>query len=465
MVVAILDTFCALRNGKEADMTEPRETLERRLNDFDPAIREAALDMLLEQTRSGAIALPPRGRGFNLHCHTFFSYNGYGLSPSGVVWKALCEGFCAVGLVDFDVLDGVDEFLKACRKAGLRANTGIETRVFVPPFAGRSINSPGEPGISYHMGIGFVPGPVADAGCLEGLLQVALARNRKMTDRINAYLEPVQLDYDRDVLPLTPNGNATERHVCQAYDLKAEACFPDRTARIAFWAERLGLDRNRIAEILDNGPVFQGMVRAKTMKAGGPGYVQPEGKDFPTLARVNEFILANGAIPTYAFLDGASDGEQAIEELLDVMMESGVAAVNIIPDRNWNFKDPEVRRAKAAELDRFVSLAHARHLPISVGTEMNAHGQRFVDDFDTPELAKHYDIFLEGARIFHAHTLLQAHAGMGYTSTWASRYFDSACKKNLFYARLGAAVERWDGLPAAIAPEWTPLDILAELDQ
>lgn len=446
-------------------MTESREAFERRLNDFDPAIREAAFDTLLEQTRSGAIELPPRNRGFNLHCHTFFSYNGYGLSPTGVVWKALCEGFRAVGLVDFDVLDGVGEFLAASRKAGLRANAGIETRVFVPPFAGRSINSPGEPGISYHMGIGFVPGQAADAECLGDLLRVAQARNQKMTDRINAYLDPVRLDYTRDVLPLTPKGNATERHVCQAYDLKAAVCFPDRAARIAFWAEKLELDPEQVGAVLENGPVFQGMVRAKTMKAGGPGYVQPEGKGFPTLARVNEFILANGAIPAYAFLDGASDGEQAMDELLDVMTESGVAAVNIIPDRNWNFKDPDMRRAKAVELDRFVGLAQARHLPISVGTEMNAHGQRFVDDFDAPELAKHYDTFLEGARIFHAHTLLQAHARMGYTSAWASRYFDSACKKNLFFTRLGAAVERWDDLPASVSPEWAPLDILAGLNQ
>jgi len=32
---------------------------------------------------------------------------------------------------------------------------GIESRVFVPEFSDREINSPGEPGISYHMGTGF----------------------------------------------------------------------------------------------------------------------------------------------------------------------------------------------------------------------------------------------------------------------------------------------------------------------
>ncbi len=441
-------------------MTESREALERKLNDFDPSVRGGALDALLAQVRGGQITLPPRGRGFNLHCHTFFSFNGYGLSPSGVVWKALCEGFRAVGLVDFDVLDGVDEFLAACRKAGLRCCAGLETRVFVPAFGGRSINSPGEPGISYHMGIGFVSGQAEDGGCLAELLRIAQSRNQNMTERINAYLDSVRLDYTQDVVPLTPKGNATERHVCEAYDLKAAAVYPERAARSAFWAGKLGMTEEQIAGILDNAPAFQGQVRAKTMKAGGPGYVQPEGKDFPTLERVNAFILANGGIPTYAFLDGSSDGEQAMEELLDVMVQSGVAAVNIIPDRNWNFKDSAVRHLKAEALDHFVGLAQARHLPICVGTEMNAHGQRYVDDFEAPELAKHYDAFLEGAHILHAHTLLQAHAGLGYTSAWAGRHFTSAQAKNAFYAQFGASVEGPEALFAAVTPERTPQEIL-----
>jgi hypothetical protein len=52
-----------------------------------------------------------------------------------------------MGIVDFDVLDGVDEFLDACELVGVRGSAGIETRVFLPEFATREINSPGEPGV------------------------------------------------------------------------------------------------------------------------------------------------------------------------------------------------------------------------------------------------------------------------------------------------------------------------------
>jgi hypothetical protein len=37
-----------------------------------------------------------------------------------------------------------------------------------------------------------------------------------MISRLNVFLDPVMVDYDRDVLPLTPSGNATERHLLVA---------------------------------------------------------------------------------------------------------------------------------------------------------------------------------------------------------------------------------------------------------
>ena len=67
--------------------------------------------------------------------------------------------------MDFDVLDAVDEFLNTCERLAVRGSAGIETRVYIPEFSTRETNSPGEPGVYYHMGIGFtssqVPADVA----------------------------------------------------------------------------------------------------------------------------------------------------------------------------------------------------------------------------------------------------------------------------------------------------------------
>ena len=91
----------------------------------------------------------------NMHCHTFFSFNAYGYSPAGLAWLARERGYKLLGIVDFDVLDAVDEFLDACELLEVRGSAGIETRLFVPEFGTREINSPGEPGVLYSMGIGF----------------------------------------------------------------------------------------------------------------------------------------------------------------------------------------------------------------------------------------------------------------------------------------------------------------------
>lgn len=435
------------------------EALERRLDDFDPDTRRATLVTLAEKARTGVVELPAAGEAFNLHCHSSFSFNGYGHSPSGLVWRGKTRGLAAMGLVDFDVLDGVAEFLEACALLGMRGGAGFETRVYVPEFSDRVINSPGEPGISYHMGMGFVPGPVRDAHLIAELKDLAQGRNRKMVARINTLLSDIALDYDADVLPLTPAGNATERHVCAAYYRKAEAAFPGRAARAAWWADRLGMAVAEVEKSLDDAPVFQGVIRAKTMKAGGVGYVEAKGEEFPEAPRVNRFTEANGALPTLAFLDGTTPGEQAMDELLDVMLGEGVVAVNIIPDRNWNIKDPETRRDKVARFHEFTAKAQARNLPVFVGTEMNAHGQRFVDDFDAPEMRPLYPVFQEGALLLHAHTLLQAHAGMGYLSGWAKHHFPDTGKRNRFYADLGRTAAPGRPAPAGVTPESGPDEV------
>ena len=137
-----------------------KDVLERQLDDFDAMRRREALAALWRDAENGADALPRPGGEVNLHAHTFFSYNAYGYSPSKFAWLARKAGLAVAGIVDFDVLDGAEEFLEAGRLIGLKTCASLESRVFVPEFATRVINSPGEPGVAYHMGVGF-PGSLA----------------------------------------------------------------------------------------------------------------------------------------------------------------------------------------------------------------------------------------------------------------------------------------------------------------
>jgi hypothetical protein len=420
-------------------MTDQVEMLEAKLNDFDLEVRTRALTQLLDMVDRGEIDLPPADEVANMHVHTFFSYNGYGYSPTGLAWLAKKRGIKLMGIVDFDVLDGVDEFLNACETARQRGSAGMETRAYVPEFAKREINSPGEPGVYYHMGIGFtesqVPATEPEAwAILAEMRDRAEARNRSMIERVNAYLDPVVLDYDRDVLPRTPSGNATERHMCAAYVDKAAETVNDP---VAFWAEMLETSPDEIEAIIDDGPKIQGRVRATLMKRGGVGYVQPGPDTFPTVERVNRAITACGALPCITWLDGTSEGEQAADELFALMIRKGAVALNIIPDRNWNIDDPTEKALKLRNLYDVVEKARRLDLPINVGTEMNAYGKPRIDDFDAPELAPVRNDFLDGAYFIYGHTMLQRASALGFGSEWAKMHFPTRRERNAFYVEVG----------------------------
>ena len=435
------------------------EQLEQQLDDFSPAKRHEALNALAAAVHTGKHPLPATGVAHNLHAHTFFSYNAYGYSPSRFAWLARKAGLALGGIVDFDVLDGVEEFQTSRRMLDLPGCAGMETRVFVPEFAQWVINSPGEPGVAYTMGIGFPRRkiPAEAEHFMTGLRRTAEQRNRELLARVNAFMKLVLVDYETDLLPLTPAGNATERHICLAYARKAQRQFPAATALKKFWVDKLGAE----AEGMDfpEGGKLQNLIRAKTMKKGGVGYVQPGRGSFPTLADFNQFVLACDAIPTHTWLDGTSEGEQKIEELLRVVMKNGCAALTIIPDRNYK---PGVQDQKLKNLYHVVDLAQKLHLPITVGTEMNSPGNKFVDAFETAELKPLVPVFLRGAHIVYAHAALQREAGKGYLGTWAKHHYPHVADRNAFYEQVGKALmPAREGLLGDLQSDATPAQMLA----
>jgi len=437
------------------------EKLEHELDSFNPEQRKNALLALCEKAKAGQINLPDAGTDVNIHCHTFFSYNTYGYSPSKFAWLACKAGLAVAGVVDFDVLDALDEFLDACKLLGIKGCAGLETRVFVPEFEDRVINSPGEPGISYHMGVGFPSAnvPQQQQEFLAGLRETAQRRNQELMGRVNKHLSPVELDYDKDVLTLTPSGNATERHMCSAYARKAAAIFEQPEELADFWSEKLGMEI--ITSQLPESRDLLNAIRAKTMKRGGVGYVQPGKGSFPRMADTNSFILAAGGIPVHTWLDGTSDGEKAIEELLEVATSTGAAAINVIPDRNYT---PGSSSIKLVNLYHVVQLAEKLHLPVVEGTEMNSPGQKFVDDFASKELEPLVPVFLKGALIVYAHSVLQRKSGLGYTSDWAQKNFKNAADKNKFFEQLGNSLqpEHEENL-GDLSEDVTPKDILTKI--
>ncbi len=352
-------------------------------------------DSLGAAQRRGAFdAALPGLRPFNMHCHSFFSYNGYGYSPTHIAALAAKSGWRSAGLVDFDVLDGVDEFLSACAALRVPAAAGMETRVFVPELADSEINSPGEPGIAYHLGMGFkssaVPAEWRDFAA--SLKAKANGRTRQVVEKVNSVLPEIALDFDAEAKKRTPAGNVTERHICSAYREAAERRFQGAELE-SFWTAKIG-------EYLPDPVKLEGRIRSKLMKRGGVGYVAPEPENFPTLKEMNAFVKGCGAVPTVAWLNGLSAGEADPEALLDLHVRNGAGAVTIIPDRNWRSPDPEKSRQLVEALGKFLAACAKFELPVLAGTEMNAPGQLLADDFSVPALACHYGQLAAGADAF-----------------------------------------------------------------
>lgn len=420
----------------QMEQPEVIRQLEEQLDSFDTKTRKQSLLTLIDMADKGKIDLPEQQEIANLHAHTFYSYNGYGFSPSHIAWLGRKLGAKFMGIIDFDVLDGVDEFLDACEIAAIRGTAGIETRVFIPEFGQVEINSPGEPGVAYHMGTGFtsstVPTPVAPA--LEDIRLRAKRRNLQIMDKINEFLSPLTIDYETEIVPLTPAGNVTERHMVQRIAQKAHEKLDEPAI---FWSKKLNIPLQDLVTTMQDSNAFNNLLRSKLMKRGGIAYVQPDQSTFPAVDEFHAIIESAGALPCLAWLDGTSAGEQDIESLLDLLISKGVTALNIIPDRNWNISDLQVKTKKMKELYRIVELARKLDLPILVGTEMNAYGQKLMDDFETPELAPLNEIFIEGAYFLYGHTLLERKSEMGYQSIWAKQHFSNRQSANQFYQKVG----------------------------
>jgi len=414
------------------------EILKEKLSSFCAFERKEGLNEIIQ-------TLPVfdlEGSNVNLHFHSFNSYHCENWSPTRIALESKLRGLYAAGIIDFDVIDGRAEFLEAAELVGLRATVGIETRAFLTEYSNLEIDSPGEPGVSYIAGSGFVT-PLAinstQALTLAGYRKKAMERNIGLLSRINTKLPEISIDYFDDVLPLTPAGNATERHIIQAYIQKSIRKNTDQKKLYKLWGGILGKSEADIESAFQNMPLLEDLVRAKLAKKGGVGYEQPTIETFPKVEDFFAWTSSCGAIPLESWLDGTSKGEEDGRALLELSRQKGALGLNIIPDRNWNIKDPEIKARKYHKLEEIVQIAESMDFPLQIGTEMNKTGLPFVDDLDGEYLKPFKNVFLTGAKILIGHSTLQRFAGFSYSNKEVDNYFNNDTKlKNNFFAEVGA---------------------------
>lgn len=373
--------------------------IERKLLSFDYKEREQALYILKEKIKKGEIEKLSNPPYLNLHIHSFHSFNYKNWSPSRIVFEGWRQNLEYTGIVDFDTLIAIEETLFAGKLLDINVISGFESRVFLPELKDKVINSPREPGIYYLCGKGFkknIDENSEEGKFFQNLKEIAQNRNKKVIEKLNDFLKDVKIDYEKDLLPLTPSGNPTERHIVVAYQKKSEEILRGRVDD--FWTEILNIEKDIIKKLREEKPEdFQEILRKKLIKYGGPGYVKAEVENFPVFDDVVKMTEKAGGIPIGTWLDGTNPGEENPEKLVELLKSKGIKGITIIPERNWNIKDAEERKIKIEKLEEFMKTCIKMDMPVICGTEMNKFGQPFIDDFSQPVLSKYLPYFMESA--------------------------------------------------------------------
>ena len=196
----------------------------------------------------------------NNHIHTTYSFSPY--SPTAAVYAARMEGLCTAGIIDHDSISGAREFLEAAKLVDIPVTIGMECRATMAGtrLQGRRTNNPDQVGVSY-MTIQSVPHDQIDR--LNAFFAPYRAardiRNRQMIEKINALLGE-DLDYDRDVLPLSMHhegGGVTERHLMYALARKMVARAGKGQGMVDYLASiGLTLSEKQKAQMLDTAYPF-----------------------------------------------------------------------------------------------------------------------------------------------------------------------------------------------------------------
>ena len=319
----------------------------------------------------------------NNHIHTTYSFSPY--SPTAAVYAARMEGLCTAGIIDHDSISGAREFLEAAKLVDIPVTIGMECRATMAGtrLQGRRTNNPDQVGVSY-MTIQSVPHDQIDR--LNAFFAPYRAardvRNRQMIEKINALLGE-DLDYDRDVLPLSMHhegGGVTERHLMYALARKMVARAGKGQGMVEYLASiGLTLSEKQKAQMLDTAyPFYEYDLLGILKSAFVPQIYIDAADECPTVAALVDLCREIDAYLCYAYLGDVGDSvtgdkkaqkfeDDYLEDVFECLKETGVKAVTYMPTRNT-----------PAQLKRLRGLCEQYGMFQISGEDINSPRQSFV---------------------------------------------------------------------------------------
>ena len=353
------------------------------LNKLNAPTREERIANLKEVLKD-TVFPPMVPQYINNHIHTTYSFSPY--SPTAAVYAARMEGLCTAGIIDHDSISGAEEFLEAAKLIDMPVTIGMECRVSMDGtrLEGRRTNNPDQVGVSY-MTIQAVPhDKIATLTEFFRPYQAARhERNRKMIAKINDLLPGIELDYDRDVLPLSEaadNGGVTERHLMYALAKKLVAQVGKGEAMVQKLADMgLTLSAKQKDQMLDTAyPFYEYDLLGILKGAFVPQIFIDATDECPKLPDMVKLCADVDAYLCYAYLGDVGDSvtgdkkaqkfeDDYLDDVFECLQEEGVKAVTYMPTRNTQ-----------AQLERLRGLCDQYGMFQISGEDINSPRQSFV---------------------------------------------------------------------------------------
>ena len=319
----------------------------------------------------------------NNHIHTTYSFSPY--SPTASVYAARMEGLCTAGIIDHDSISGAREFLEAAKIVDIPVTIGMEARVSMDGtrLEGRRTNNPDQVGVSY-MTIQSVPHDKIDVltEFFKPYQAARHLRNRQMIEKINA-LVGVELDYDRDVLPLSEaadNGGVTERHLMYALAIELVKQVGKGQSMIdKLTSLGMNLSEKQKTMLLDTEyPFYEYDVLGMLKGTFVPKIFIDATDECPKLQDMVRICKEVDAYLCYAYLGDVGDSvtgdkkaqkfeDDYLDDVFECLKEEGVTAVTYMPTRNT-----------PAQLERLRKLCDDYGMFQISGEDINSPRQSFI---------------------------------------------------------------------------------------
>jgi hypothetical protein len=358
----------------------------------------------------------PEYREANCHIHTPYSFSAF--KALDIAFKmAVEERIAVLGINDFYVTDGYNDFHKGCLINKIFPLFNIEFIGLLKEEQkqGIRINDPNNPGRIYFCGKGLdYPFQVGwmQKRQLRAVKKDSQAQIKAMIIKLNRLIEhskpSLKLSYE-DIKKEYAHELVRERHIAKALRELAITISGRADEQLQFLENLYGGKKSKTG--LSNFAALENEIRSNLLKSGGAAFVEEDENSFLELKKIIKIIIKAGGIPCYPVLLDDPDGrftefESDPEKLYISLKRLGIDCIELIPGRN-----------DFTILKNFVEFFHEKGFIITFGTEHNTpemlpltvatRGSIPLDD----TLKK---IAWEGACVIAAHQYLRADGRQGY---------------------------------------------------